>query len=249
MDTNTKPNAKQKTSANKIENYLTKIEYLDDNYPVNLMDDRADFITEKIKFIPTPASSMRKTNPMREIAGRQVIGVSRPGYPISISSKRSPSNKVPNEYVQNWIAEAIRLGIKEIICLLDHSEFKNYDCDLLKEYETAGFKVYHYPIRDYNQPRISVEVLKDILKDFEGMVGPVLIHCSAGQDRTGCLLEYLTDPDGYNPVKYNEWLPVYDENSYKSKRKQTPNERIAELEIEISQLRFDVDMILDKLKM
>jgi protein tyrosine phosphatase (PTP) superfamily phosphohydrolase (DUF442 family) len=193
------------------------------------------------------AANMRKTNPMREINGRQVIGVSRPGYPIDFSNKSKV--KVPNEYVQNWIAEATRIGIKEIICLLDFSEFKNYECDLLKEYVEAGFTVHHYPIRDYNNPRISLEVLKDILNDFEQMTGPVLIHCSAGQDRTGCLLEYLADPDGYNPVKYNNWFPTYDKDFYQARPKKTPAERITELECEILALRWDIDNILDKLKM
>ncbi len=115
-----------------------------------------------------------------------VIGCARPGY---------PSVSVDDRAVEAWMKEARSLGVRDIICLLDRSQLSFYRGlsagGLLKAYDKAGFNVHHYPTPDGLHPPLSRGVLDTIAADLSAMKYPVLVHCSAGMDRTGAVMEHL----------------------------------------------------------
>ena len=116
---------------------------------------------------------------------------SRPGY---------PSPRVSKELVDQWLARISEIGIRTIICLLDEDQLNYYSSipeGLLGLYRNSGFKVIHKRIPDpaYHQEGWAVleERLNEIYKSFQAAEKPVLIHCSAGQDRTGRVINYIKE--------------------------------------------------------
>ncbi len=110
----------------------------------------------------------------------------RPGY---------PNKTVPAKVVSQTIQEWKDLGIKSIICLLSDEEIQTYYTsikdDLITFYEKAGFNVLHVSIEDYQIPPVNNTNLTLIQNQYKQMQAPVLIHCGAGQDRTGQVIESL----------------------------------------------------------
>lgn len=111
---------------------------------------------------------------------------SRPGYP-----DKNVSLNTLNETVAMWKTQ----GIKSIICLLSDNEirmyYKNIDSDLIRFYKTKGFEVFHQSIEDYLNPPVSNDELIKIESEYKRMTQPVMVHCGAGQDRTGRVVEYI----------------------------------------------------------
>ncbi|MBI4339252.1 MAG: tyrosine-protein phosphatase [Chloroflexi bacterium] len=117
-----------------------------------------------------------------------VAKAQRPGY---------PANRPPPEKMQEW-ADIVRgLGIKSILCILDDPQLEQYDFlnldggGLFGFYRTLGFQVAHVPADDYKRPPLSDQELDAVWEAFERLEKPVLIHCSAGRDRTGAALELI----------------------------------------------------------
>jgi len=112
---------------------------------------------------------------------------SRPGYP-----NKTVSLSILKETINRWKY----LKIKSIICLLSDKEINMYyknisNNDLIAFYKNEGFDVYHISIDDYQNPPVNDDDLELIYNQYEIMKKPVLVHCGAGQDRTGKVIEYL----------------------------------------------------------
>ncbi len=95
------------------------------------------------------------------------------------------------------------MGIRSIICLLTEEQLGFYGDvpgGLLEYYRQNGLKVSHIGITDpASKPKGWDELdrkLESIYNEFKAMCKPVLVHCSAGQDRTGKAVEYIQERQG-----------------------------------------------------
>jgi protein tyrosine/serine phosphatase len=112
----------------------------------------------------------------------------RPGY---LGEGGGP---VPTPAVDEWIQQAKTLTIKSIICLLAEDQLHMYDqlpSDLVSYYRSAGFIVEHVPAHDYQSPPLAPDQLEAIWDAYQSLPKPLVVHCSAGIDRTGSAVEYI----------------------------------------------------------
>ena len=94
-----------------------------------------------------------------------------------------------------WMNQVSRLGIRSILCLLSEPElWQNYGfngLDLLACYRSHGFQVGHVPLPDEVEPTLCPRDFLQIRITLSQLAAPYLIHCSAGIDRTGAVIEFI----------------------------------------------------------
>jgi protein tyrosine phosphatase (PTP) superfamily phosphohydrolase (DUF442 family) len=122
------------------------------------------------------------------IEGQLAIS-SRPGYQAGAESA------VPREAVDAWIRRVRRAGVASILCLLDGDQLPLYEPalpqGLVAYYREAGFQVAHVPAPDGLAQPFTAEQYERIWRAFVELPKPVLVHCSAGFDRTGRAVNHI----------------------------------------------------------
>lgn len=121
------------------------------------------------------------------------------------SAKVLPLEAAP--HLLSWIQRIEGAGIRSIICLMHPKEFRYYDLPghhpegLLSLYKERGFQVRHLPWADPAHAR--TEKARQELKSRVGQIKvaayqafrelphPVLLHCSAGIDRSAPVAAYI----------------------------------------------------------
>jgi protein tyrosine phosphatase (PTP) superfamily phosphohydrolase (DUF442 family) len=124
----------------------------------------------------------------------------RPGY---------PSKNVSEEEVDEWISKAKQMGIKTIICHLsrdgDEDQLAYYDDaledGLIEYYKSQDFNVVHIPQPDKidgTYQGLSEDKCKEAAEAFSKSEEPVVVHCSAGKDRTGDSIDTIVEEISIN---------------------------------------------------
>jgi protein tyrosine phosphatase (PTP) superfamily phosphohydrolase (DUF442 family) len=109
----------------------------------------------------------------------------RPGF------MPGPENRVPRELLDRWIGEVQDFGIRSIICLLDADQLWLYPSGLLERYRAAGLAVAHIPTMDRQTNPFTGAQLEQAWESFQELPKAVLVHCSAGYDRTGRVVAHI----------------------------------------------------------
>jgi len=108
-----------------------------------------------------------------------VHGASRPGF---------GAPPVPRRRVEEWISFMKSQSVERVCCLLDEHQIQFYD-DLLGYYaEAFGTEnVCWAPIEDYclAKPTTLTDTILPFLDDASRQSKKVVVHCSAGNGRTG----------------------------------------------------------------
>jgi protein tyrosine/serine phosphatase len=91
------------------------------------------------------------------------------------------------------ICQSIR-GIKSIICLLGDDQlslYRDLPSGLLEYYRAKGFEVSHIRAADHQRPALSQQHLHAVWEEYQHLTKPILVHCSAGIDRTGAAVKHI----------------------------------------------------------
>ena len=113
----------------------------------------------------------------------------RPGY------LPGEEQAVPTTAVDAWIARVREAGVRSVICLLGDDQLPLYaealPEGLLGRYRAAGFEVAHMGVRDGLTEPYTAAQLDEAWASFRRLPKPVLVHCSAGYDRTGRVVRHI----------------------------------------------------------
>lgn len=118
----------------------------------------------------------------------------RPGY------TPGPEYRVAAEVVDAWIDDVRALGVSSVICLLDEGQLWLYRHalpeGLLERYRRAGLHVAHIPAPDQQTHPFTPGQYEEAHRAFTQLPKGVVVHCSAGHDRTGRMVEYIVRKSG-----------------------------------------------------
>jgi len=120
------------------------------------------------------------------------------------SGRDLPPEATPE--IQRWVDRVKTAGIRSIVSLMHPKELRHYARldlgaeDLIAFYLKSGFKVRHIPWEDpaHRSPsgRFSFQeelarIRTEALCAFDELPKPVLLHCSAGIDRSSPVAAYI----------------------------------------------------------
>ena len=113
--------------------------------------------------------------------------------------------------VKKWVVRMKRAGIQSIISLMHPKELRHYARlelgakDLIDLYRKSGFEVRHIPWDDPAHRPASADcsfqeelnrIRAEVLRAFDNLPKPVLLHCSAGIDRSSPVAAYIWSKRG-----------------------------------------------------
>lgn len=114
----------------------------------------------------------------------------RPGY------KGGCREAVAEPIVEAWCDAARAAGVRSILCLLakEHLDlYRDIPRGLIVFYQDCGFTVAHVSVADYKRPPLDDAELIKVWEAFRQLPKPILVHCSAGVDRTGAAVAHILD--------------------------------------------------------
>jgi protein tyrosine/serine phosphatase len=111
----------------------------------------------------------------------------RPGYP-----SRYVEKDVVLSSIEYWKSH----GIRSIICLMTSDELLYYpetEGDLLDLYHESDLIARVIPVENHKEYPLNEGEMDTVWMVYRTIEKPVLIHCSAGKDRTGAAVELIME--------------------------------------------------------
>jgi hypothetical protein len=152
-------------------------------------------------------SNIQRANPLLWVIENSLACAPRPlRYHAEFGGRMAtlPAEAAPA--LRAWLHALNDHGVRTIVVLATHGELRRYEgltapaADLLRLYESRGFRVHHHPVEDPAHVATSakagirdqIETLKPvILTEYRARAGAMLVHCSGGMDRTAPIAAFV----------------------------------------------------------